>query len=123
MIWFQMLGVLPIWLAWILWRKNAWVEGRSKFARIPRGRRIAMSVGAAVLGPALLLGGLVLLDLSGAFQGSLSLPTLASIAALGIGFIEIQMAAVSITGSLVADAVTASRRPSSKMEETEDETT
>ena len=82
-----------------------------------------MSVGAAVLGPALLLGGLVLLDLSGAFQGTLSLPTLASITALGIGFIELQMAAVAITGSLVADSVTAPRRPSSKMEEPEDEKT
>jgi hypothetical protein len=116
-----MLPVLAVWFAWIAWRRTAWVSGRHRFARVPRGRRVALSVGATILGPAILLGGLVLLDASGAFHGNLSILSLASVTILGLGFIELQMAAVAITGSLVADSVTASRRASSKMEESEEE--
>jgi hypothetical protein len=65
--------------------------------------------------------GLILLDMAFGIEEQLSLPSLASILVLGIGFIEVQMAAVALTGSLVSDNVTAKRRPSSKMEEPEED--
>lgn len=123
MIWLQMLPVLCIWLAWIFWRRRTWTAARDRFSAIPRGKRIALSLAASILGPALLLAGLVLLDWAFGLTGTLTVPTLASIVILGVGFIELQMAAVAITGSLVADNVTAHRRPSSKLEESEEDRT
>jgi hypothetical protein len=116
-----MLPVLCIWLAWIIWRRATWAEAKRRYASIPRSRRILMSVLASVAGPAILLAGLVLIDLAGGFKGSLSIPTLGSVAVLGFGFIELQMAAVAISGSLVADSVTAPNRASSKMKEQEED--
>src|SRR5687768_8773775 len=118
-----MLPVFCLWLVWILWRRPAWAAGRTRFAGIRRGKRIALSIGASVLGPAMLLGGLILLEAGGAFKGSLSIPSLAAITILGVGFIELQLAAVSITGSLVSDTVTAPKRPSSKIAEQEEDKT
>jgi hypothetical protein len=115
------LGLFAVWMAWIFWRKSAWAEGRTRFAPITRGKRVAMSIAASILGPALLLIGLVILDSVGMFEGQMSVPALCAVAVLGIVFIELQMVAVAITGSLVADTVTANRRPSSKIAETEDE--
>jgi hypothetical protein len=109
--------LFAIWLAWTFYRKRSWAEGRMRYAAIPRGRRIAMSVGAAILAPAILLAGLLLL--SGI--GAPATVTYAIVALLGVIFIEIQMAAVAITGSLVADTVTANRRPSSKIAAQEEE--
>jgi len=119
MIWLQMAPVLCAWLAWIFWRRKRWADRRHEFARIPRGRRIALSLGAAVLGPAILMAGLIVIDMTLGVEGRMSLPSLASILVLGIGFIELQMAAVALTGSLASENVTAKRRPSSKMEESE----
>lgn len=118
MIW---LLLFCIWLAWIVYRRRAWAIGRTRFAGIPRGKQIALSIGASILGPAMLLGGLMLLEAGGAFKGSLSIPSLAAITMLGVAFIELQMAAVAITGSLVSDTVTAAKRPSSKIAEPEED--
>jgi hypothetical protein len=121
MIWLQMAPIVCVWLAWIFWRRTRWADKRKKFGKIPRGHRIALSLGAAILGPAMLMVGLILLDMAFGIEGQLSLPSLASILVLGIGFIEVQMAAVALTGSLVSENVTAKRRPSSKMEEPEED--
>jgi hypothetical protein len=110
-----------MWMAWIFYRRRAWANNRTRFAPIPRSKRIAMSIAASILGPALLLTGLMIMDGAGMFKGEMSVPTLAVVALLGIAFIELQMAAVAITGSLVADTVTANRRPSSKIAAQEEE--
>lgn len=121
MIWLQMAPVLCVWLAWIFWRRTRWADKRQEFAKIPRGKRIALSLGAAILGPAILMAGLILLDMAFGMTGKLSLPSIISILILGIGFIELQMAAVALTASLASDNVTATRRASSKMEEPEED--
>ena len=122
MIWLQMLPVLAVWLGWIAWRRSNWAEGRFRYGKVPRAKRIWLSIGATVLGPAMLLGGLVLMDSAGVFSGNLSIPAMLAILVLGLAFIELQMVAVAVTGSLVYDSVTASRGTSSKMEEQEEKT-
>jgi len=121
MIWLQMAPVLCVWLAWIFWRRTRWANKRNEFVRIPRGRRIALSLGAAILGPAILMAGLILLDMTFGVEGKLSIPSLISILFLGIGFIELHVAAFTLTASLASENVTANRRASSKMEEPEED--
>lgn len=116
----QLLPLSVVWLAWLVFRRKAWMEGRRRFEGQPRSRRILLSIGAVILGPAMLLSGLVLLNASIGLEGDIAPVGLLLVAILGIGFIELQMVAVSITGSLVADSVTRSERPPSIMKE-EDE--